>query len=170
MTQLEREVIILYSAWSMIDSMANWAIFGNLSPDFCDPTEYKTNLKFEGSAEGKIFLIQLRDFLSEVQHYKNKSPLGLKKAPPKPSPSNKTFLFHLREVCKSPQLGKDAIELSRKVEDFGKWLEGEFCHEGDWLPPEIYVSHYRYITMLGDITKHHLGRDSLQPQTIFMTY
>ena len=164
MNQLELEIIILNSAWSMIDSMVNWVIFVNLSPKPCGPSEFRTNLMFKDRAHSEIFLILLRDFLSEVQPHKSEPvPLGLKKAPHNASPSDKTFLFHLRYVCKSPQLGTNVKELSRKVEDFGNWLEGEFTLEKVWLPDidkevNICVSRYRYITMCGDITKHHLGR------------
>jgi hypothetical protein len=94
MNGIEREAIILNSAWEMIDGMVNWAMF--LRNDCTKPT----NLMFETRQHSRLFVILLGDFLSEVRAFKGDPvPLGLKSAPSNARPSDLTFLFHLRQVC-----------------------------------------------------------------------
>src|SRR6266436_3534949 len=98
MNDSEREVIVLNSAWEMIDGMVNWAMF--VKNDRTDPT----NLMFE---------ILLGDFLSEIRAFKgDRVPLSLKPAPSNARPSDLTFLFHLRQVSADPKLGAGTAALS----------------------------------------------------------
>lgn len=158
MNAIEREAIILNSAWKMINGMVNWSMF--VKTDLKKPT----NLMFEDVEHQKVFVILLRDFLSQVRAYgKQAIPLGLKEVPRDACPSDRTFLFHLRQVCECPQLGADAGNLRDQVELFAEWLEGEFLAPNVWLPDvnepvDLRITRYRCITMCGDIAKHHLGR------------
>lgn len=158
MNETEREAIILNSAWGMIDGMVNWSVF--VKNDLTRPT----NLMFQTSAHARFFTILLGDFLSEIRAFKGYSiPLGLKPAPSNARSSDLTFLFHLRQVCADPKLGKDATNLSADVEAFATWLEGEFTAERVNLYSidaiaDLRLARYRYIKMCGDIAKHNLAR------------
>ncbi|MBL8668194.1 MAG: hypothetical protein JNM48_12100 [Rhodospirillales bacterium] len=158
MNETERELIILNSAWDMINGMANWAIF--VKTDRTEPT----NLMFETRAHQRLFIILLSDFLSEVRAFKRKpAPLGLKAAPSNARPSDLTFIFHLRQVCANPNLGASTTGLSERIEAFADWLEGDFIAFGVNLHAigvvaNLRVARYRYIKMCGDIAKHNLAR------------
>lgn len=158
MNDIEREAIILNSAWEMIDGMVNWAVF--VKTDRAEPS----NLMFQTSAHARLFAILLGDFLSEIRAFKGEPvPLGLKPAPPNARPSDLTFLFHLRQVCADPKFGNDTDELSATVEAFSTWLEEEFTAPGVNLHTidviaDLRISRYRYIKMCGDVAKHNLGR------------
>ena len=142
----------------MIDGMVNWGMFARVN--FDEPT----NLMFHDREHQKLFVILLRDFLSQVGARRSQPvPLGLRRAPQNGRSTDKTFLFHLRQVCGDPQLGADAVELGQRVEAFAGWLEEEFDAQDVWLPDidvqaDLRIARYRYITMCGDIAKHHLGR------------
>ena len=41
-------------------------------------------------------------------------------------PSDRTFIFHLRQVCENPQLGGNPGALHEQIEAFALWLQGEF--------------------------------------------
>src|SRR5216684_1983477 len=158
MNEIERESIILNSAWEMIDGMVNWAMF--VKNDRTAPT----NLMFETSQHRRLFIILLVDFLSEVRAFKGDPvPLGLKTAPSNARPCDLTFIFHLRQVCADPKLGADATGLSARIEAFADWLEGDFVALGVNLHAidvvaDLRVARYRYIKMCGDIAKHNLAR------------
>ncbi|MGO7266138.1 hypothetical protein [Rhizobium johnstonii] len=158
MNDVEREVVILNSAWEMINGMVNWAMF--VKHDITEPT----NMMFETSAHRQLFIILLADFLSEVQAFKGKEiPLGLTAPPRNARPSDLTFLFHLRQGIANPMLGKDTSALAKVVEEFSTWLEGEFVAKGVNLSSidlivDIEVSRLRYLKMCGDIAKHNLAR------------
>lgn len=158
MNDTEREVIILNSAWEMIDGMVNWAMF--VKTDRSDPS----NLMFQTSGCARLFVILLGDFLSEIRAFKGEPiPLGLKPAPSNARPSDLTFLFHLRQVCTDPRLGADAGGLSAAVEAFATWLEGEFIAPGVNLHSidvvaDLRIARYRYLKMCGDMAKHNLAR------------
>lgn len=158
MNDIEREAIILNSAWEMIDGMVNWAMFvKNVRTE-------PTNLMFETAQHSRLFAILLCDFLSEIRAFKGDPvPLGLKPAPSGARPSDLTFLFHLRQVCAGPKLGSDVSALSVMVETFADWLEAEFTAKGVNLHAidvvaDLRVARIRYIKMCGDIAKHNLAR------------
>ncbi|MEP6785571.1 MAG: hypothetical protein ABI898_07495, partial [Sphingomonadales bacterium] len=158
MNESEREAIILNSAWEMIDGLVNWAIF--------EKTEKieLSNLWIKSSEHRQLFLILLADFLSQTTGRSGKPvPLGLNVVPNGATPANKTFLFHLRQVCAAPNLGHDISGLSQAVEAFAEWLETEFVTEGVNLHSidrafDLKVSRLTYIKICGDIAKHSLGR------------
>ena len=158
MNDVEREAIILNSAWKMIDGMVNWAMF--IKSDLSEPT----NLQFNNNECAQIFVILLGDFLSQITPNKNGiMPLGLKEAPSNARPTDLTFLYHIRQVCASPKLARDASTLGREVEAFADWLEESFVLPEDYLAyieaeVELQIERYKYLKMCGDITKHHLGR------------
>jgi hypothetical protein len=158
MNDTEREVIILNSAWEMIDGMVNWAMF--VKNDSSGPT----NQTFESHQHSRLFVILLGDFLSEIRRFKGEPvPFGLKPAPSKARPSDLTFLFHLRQVCTTPHLGNDASSLNQSIEVFADWLEAEFVTNGVNLHAidviaNLKIARYRYLKMCGDIAKHNLAR------------
>jgi hypothetical protein len=158
MNDTEREVIILNSAWEMIDGMVNWAMFVKN-----DHTEL-THLMFESRQHSLLFAILLGDFLSDIRAFKGDPvPLGLKPAPSNARPSDLTFLFHLRQVCADPKLGADTAALSVAIETFAEWLEGEFTASGVNLHAidvvaDLRVARFRYIKMCADVAKHNLAR------------
>ncbi len=158
MNNTEREVIILNSAWEMIDVMVNWEMF--VKTDQIEPS----NLMFQTSGQARMFAILLVDFLSEIRAFKGDPvPLGLRPAPSNARPSDLTFLFHLRQVCTEPKLAGDTARLSAAVEDFASWLEGEFTASGVNLHAidvvaDLRVTRLRYIKMCGDMAKHNLAR------------
>jgi len=158
MNETERESIILNSAWDMINGMVNWAMF--VKNDRTEPT----NVMFKTRAHQRLFIILLGDFLSEVHAFKGEPvPLGLKTAPSNARPSDRTYIFHLRQVCASPKLGANTTGLSATIEAFADWLEGDFVAPGVNLHAvgvvaNLRVARYRYIKMCGDIAKHNLAR------------
>ncbi len=155
---LEREAIILNSAYEMINEMVNWAIFTKH-----DRTD-QVVMMFNTRQDRRLFIILLGDFLSIVRAYKGEpAPLGLLTPPAGARLSDLTFLFHLRQVCASPQMGEDVGELSAAVESFAAWLETEFVSRNVNLSSisvvaDLCVSRYRYLKMCGDIAKHSLAR------------
>lgn len=138
--------------------MVNWAIFAKN-----DGTE-QTIQRFNSHQHSRLFVILLADFLSEIRPFKgDPPPLGLLSAPPNARPSDRTFLFHLRQVCDGPQMGPDVAELRTVVEGFATWLETEFVSTrvnfaAIEVVADLRVSRYRYIKMCGDIGKHNLPR------------
>jgi hypothetical protein len=158
MNDVEREAIILNTAWEMIDDMVNWAMF--VRSEAARPS----NLVFKDSASARLFVILLGDFLSDIRAFKGDSiPLGLLPAPRGARLSDLTFLFHLRQVAASPQMASGSSGLSVAVEAFGTWLEGEFTAKrvnlhGIDVVANLEVSRFRYLKMCGDIAKHNLAR------------
>lgn len=142
----------------MIDGMVNWEIFVKN-----DRVE-STNLMFNTQSHSRIFSILLGDFLSQIKSFKGDPiPLGLTAAPTATSASNLTFLFHIRQVCASPMLGRNPLSLNTAVEKFANWLEEDFTANGVNLSAinvvaDLRISHYLYIKMCGDIAKHNLAR------------
>lgn len=132
--------------------MVNWAMFSK--NDLVEPT----TLFFESREHAKLFIILLTDFLS-----KTSSTHGLLSVPSDAQGADLTFLFHLRQVCQNPQLGKDATELSNTVETFACWLEKKFTSNGVNLTSidviaDLEINRFRYIKMCGNIAKHNLDR------------
>lgn len=158
MNEFEREAITLNSAWGMIDEMANWAMF--VKQDRTEPI----NLMFHTAQHAQLFIILLGDFLSEVRAFKGDPiPLGLTAPPSGARPTDLTFLYHLRQVCKYPKLGSDTSGLSAAIESFANWLETEFVARGVNLNEinvvaDLRITRIRYLKMCGDIAKHNLAR------------
>jgi len=158
MNEVERESIILNSAWEMIDGMVNWAIF--VKNDCTEPT----NLMFETSQHARLFTILLGDFLSQIRAFRgDPMPLGLRSVPHNARPSDLSFIFHLRQVVADPKLGVDATGLGERIEAFAEWLEGDFVAPDVDLGAievvaDLRVARYRYLKMCGDIAKHNLAR------------
>ncbi|CAN5119687.1 hypothetical protein BH10PLA2_BH10PLA2_00270 [soil metagenome] len=158
MNDIEREAIIVNNAWEMIDGMVNWAMF-----EKTDKLEL-SNLWVQSSQHRQLFLILLTDFLSQATGRSGKPPpLGLMEPPSGTTPANKTFLFHLRQVCANPILGHDSRGLSAAVEAFADWLEKEFVTSGVNLQYidkafDLRLSRIAYIKICGDIAKHSLAR------------
>ncbi len=158
MNDIEREAIILNSAWDMIDGMVNWEMF-------CHADQPQiSNVMFETRMHTRLFLILLGDFLAQTTGRSGKPiPLGLAEPPRGTTEANLTFLFHLRQVCSAPVLGDDSMELSISVEAFATWLEQQFVAEAVNLESvgpaiDITISRVLYLRMCADIAKHNLAR------------
>lgn len=155
---LEREAIILNSAYEMINDMVNWALFAKQ-----DGAEHAPRM-FNNRQDRRLFVVLLGDFLSQVRAYKGEpAPLGLLAHPSDARSSDLTFLFHLRQVFADPQFGERADELKAAVEDFATWLETEFIAprvnlSSIGVVADLRISRYRYLKMCGDIAKHNLSR------------
>src|SRR4051812_13076915 len=118
-TKVEREAIILNAVWEMIDGMVNYAMFVK------HEKVEDTNLMFETSAHMRLFNILLVDFLSLPQRRgKGSLPFDLSEPPNDSRPSDRTFLFYLRQVCDDPKLNHDAAPIRQPLEAFTDWLEG----------------------------------------------
>lgn len=157
MNDVEREAVILNTAWAMIDEMVNWGIFVR------NDRRHETNLMFHDATHRRLFVILLGDFLSAVRaHGANPVPLDLIRQPTDAKYSDRTFLFQLRHVCKQPKLGIDATDLLKAVEEFATWLETEFVARavnlGQLGSVDLAITRYRYIKMCGDIAKHNPAR------------
>ena len=158
MNQTERECIILNSAWAMVDGMVNWTMFSD--QDLLG----STMLRFESREHAELFIIRLTDFLSPVQSSAREATShGLQRVPPGGFGADQTFIFHLRQVCRDPQLGDETTNLSNKVEDFAFWLEGRITSREVNLSlidivADLEIERYRYIKMCGNIAKHSLAR------------
>ena len=158
MNQIELESVVLNSAWAMIDDMVNWAIF--VKNDLVGPT----TLRFQSTTHAELFIILMTDFLSPIQQSKsNKIIQELGRLPDNARGANRTFIYHLRQVCLNPQLGKDATELSDKVEEFASWLETSMMSRGVNLGEinivaDLELKRIRYLKMCGNIAKHSLPR------------
>jgi hypothetical protein len=157
-TKVEQEAIILNAVWEMIDGMVNYGMFVKY-----DRIE-NTNLMFETSAHMRLFNILLVDFLSLPQRRgKNPLPFGLPDPPNGACPSNRTFLFYLRQICDDPKLNRDAILIHDPLEAFAVWLEDYAFVENVWLPAidtqlDMRIMRIEYLKICGDIGKHSFAR------------
>ena len=142
----------------MIDDMVNWAMF--VKNDLVGPT----TLTFQSRTHAELFIILLTDFLSPIQQSKsNKIIQNLGRLPNNARGANRTFIYHLRQVCLHPQLGKDVKELSDKVEEFASWLETSMISRGVNfseinIVADLELERIRYLKMCGNIAKHSLPR------------
>ena len=158
MNETEQECIILNSVWEMIDGMVNRAMF--VKHDRTEPT----NMTFKTREHSRLFIILLRDFLSQPRsHNGQPKPLGLNAAPSKAPPSDLTFLYYLKHVCARPKLATSFSDLSACTEAFACWLEREFLAPNVNLHAinvvtDLRIHRYRYIKICGDIAKHNLTR------------
>ena len=158
MNDIEQEAIILNSAWTMIDDMVNWTMFPDT--DLTGPTV----LRFNSREHARLFIILLTDFLSHVRGSKPGSTAHkLRTVPSDARGADCTFIFYLRQVCRTPQLGTDPAKLDLKVQQFADWLEELIASEGVNLPSisvvtDVTVKRLRYIKLCGNIAKHNLSR------------
>ena len=161
LSAVEQEAIILNSAWKMIDEMVNRAMF-------CETgAEDARELLFHRYEHARLFLIILTDFLSGVRgHRGNPIPLGLKEQPSNGRPYERTFLYHIKQICENPQFGSDASRIEQQVDGLADWLEISFVAPQVNLPDiklvsDIEVQRYRYLKICGNIKKHNLARLSV---------
>lgn len=93
-------------------------------------------------------------------------PFGLCKSPINSRPTDRTFIFHLRQVCCRPCLGQNVRPLRNQTKAFENWLEESFEADGINLTAidlvcNLRVERYKYLQMCGDIAKHSLPRLSI---------
>ena len=138
--------------------MVNWTMF--VKNNLIGPT----TLMFQSRTHVELFIILLTDFLSPIQQSKSNNIVrDLGKLTNDAHGVNRTFVFYLRQVCLQPQLGKDATELSDKVEEFASWLETSMISRGVNLSEinvvtDIELERYKYLKICGNISKHSLPR------------
>ena len=156
-TKTEQEVIVLKAIWEQINEMVNYEMFVKLN---------RTNdveLRFNTMTHQRLFNILLVDFLSEPRTW----PFGLNKPPSRASKSERSQLFHLKQICGDPKLnpvGSDILRLP--LEAFMRWLEAEFCIDDVWLPSievktNIRLKRIEFIKICGNISKHNFTRLSM---------
>lgn len=161
MNVTERETIILNTVWQVIDAMVNRSMFVGFREDHPTTLQPKTN------EHAVLFVILLRDFLSEVRAFgKSPVPFGLRKPQTDARATDRTLIFHLRQVCQRPSLGTNVEPLRERIEAFADWLEGSFEAKGVNLAEidlvcDLHVERYKYLQMCGDIAKHSLPRLSV---------
>ena len=161
MNATETETIILNTAWQHINGMVNRSMLVGYRQD------QPTTLLPETREHALLFVIRLRDFLSEIRAFGADSvPFGLCRAPTDQSPIDRTFIFHLMQVCNAPSFGENAERLREQTEAFAHWLEGSFDASAVNLGhidlvSDIRVERYRYLQMCGDIAKHSIPRLSV---------
>lgn len=158
MSQIEKEPVVLNAAWEMIDGMVNWAMFAK--NDLTEPT----TLLFESRTHAELFIILLTDFLSPIQTSKSsETAFPLDNVPSNAQGVDRTFIFHLRQVCRKPQLGREVTNLSSAVEEFARWLDTTITSRQVNLSlidvtADIALKRYFYIKMCGNIAKHGIAR------------
>jgi len=151
-SDIEKEVVVLTIAIDMIGAMVNRTIVS--SPI----THRDTNLFFESISARALFNILLSDFLSQP---------GGPAFEPKPDQhgrkSDLSFLFYLRRVAESPQLGVDTDHLKSAINAFADWLDVEAdipeVHLGEIeLQIPMRIRRVEFLKITGDIAKHNIGR------------
>lgn len=158
-SSIEQEVIVLNAAWGMIDEMVNHAMFHLPKGGRTD-----TNLLHQSDFTLRLFNILLGDFLSPLSvRGKRDLPFGLSKPPENSGTSDFTFLFYLKTVCKTPQLGSNPSSLKEVTEAFSSWLEAKSAVENVWFPSasievDLQVERREWIRICGDIAKHSFAR------------
>lgn len=152
LTKLEQEIVILYAVWDMIYGMVNRSMF---KIDFLSSGE----LHFTSNESQELFAILLADFLS----LPSDGLFGLPRPVAPIERVDKTFLFYLKKICKSPSLEGNPANLMQTVDLFSQWLNTETVIENVWLPTvEIEVTlKIQRITLLelcGNAAKHGFAR------------
>src|SRR3546814_19996801 len=92
-------------------------------------------------------------------------PFNLKAPPENADQVSYTYLYYLRRIAQSPNLGSDASGLNEAVDKIWEWLNGESVVEKAWLPEidletDVRVKRIAYLKICGNITKQKLGRGS----------
>ncbi len=157
-TKIEQEAIILKAVWEMIDDMVNYEMFVK------NENVEDITLMFETGTHMRLFNILLGDFLSIPQRRRsNALPFDLPEPPSGSHETNLTFLFYMREICKSPTLNTNATAILKPVDAFIDWLEGESFVEKVWLPSislqlDMRIKRITYLKICGDIGKHNFAR------------
>ena len=87
-------------------------------------------------------------------------------APPPTSgarPSDRTFLFYLRQIFEEPHLNSTADGIRQPVEAFASWLEQDSYVENVWLPSievavHLTIKRITWIKICANIAKHSFAR------------
>ncbi|PJI41846.1 MAG: hypothetical protein CTR53_05125 [Ferrovibrio sp.] len=148
---------MLFAVWDMIGEMVNYARFvkGDLVED--------VQLIFNTEAHSRVFIILLGDFLSRPQPSRKRGiPFNLPSPPDLDQVAN-SYLFYLRQICSNPLLGFDASGLTKAVDQFWAWLDGESLVEKVWFPElqleaDLNVKRISYLKICANISKHNFSR------------
>ncbi|WP_298938533.1 hypothetical protein [uncultured Ruegeria sp.] len=155
----EQEVIVLNAAWGMIDDMVNHATF-----QISEGPRIDTNLLPQSECTLRLFNILLTDFLSPLSARGSRElPFGLSKPPADAGSSNFTFLFYLKQVCRSPQLGSNPSALKETIDAFSLWLEAKssvakVLFTSVSIEVDLEVERREWIRICGDSAKHNFAR------------
>lgn len=158
-TSIEHEIIVLYAVWDMIGEMVNFDMFEKLA------SLENTNLMFSTSTHTRLFNVLLVDFLSSPQKDRSRGslPFGLPPTPKSGRPSDNSYLYYLREICKSPRFDGDTGQLFSAVKSFCDWLDTECLVEKVWLAEisvsaNVRASRLSLLKICGNIGKHNFSR------------
>lgn len=154
----EQEIIVLNAICDLIDQMVNYEMFAEQwSPDW-------SNILFRTSTHARLFNILLADFLSFPQSEKGgRLPFDLKSPPSDGHPSDRSYLFFVKEIVKDPQVSKSATDLDSVVDGFANWLDSDTIIKNVWfssldLEINITVNRAKVLKMTGNIGKHNFTR------------
>lgn len=157
--ELEREVIILYAVWDMIDNMVNFEMFESLE------STQNTNLMFCTSSHTRLFNVLFADFLSSPQKDRKRGtlPFGLPRAPKEGPMSQQSYLYYLSALCENPRLDKRTETLAGTVRKFCEWLDTECVVDGVWLAEigikvDVKATRLELFKICGNIAKHNFSR------------
>jgi hypothetical protein len=158
-SELEREVIILYAVWSMIDELVNFEMFELLAS-----TE-NTNLMFSTATHARLFNVLLADFLSSPQKDRKRGtlPFGLPPTPREGVLSQQSYLYYLSGLCEDPKLDKRTEALANAVSSFRDWLDAECVVPEVWLAEigvqaNVRAPRLELLKICGNIGKHNFSR------------
>lgn len=160
-TKTEQEAIVLNAVWSMIDDMVNFALFMPLGG-----RTQGINLMPKTSDSLRLVHLRLGDFLSPLApNGKNALPFDLPAPPPISGarPTDRTFLFYLRQIFEQPNLNSNAGAIRQPVEAFASWLEQDSYVEDVWLPSievkvTLTIKRIIWIKICANIAKHSFAR------------
>lgn len=158
-SKIDQELIILNTAWAMIDDMVNFSIFRKPDNDLLG-----ISLSPRTAETLRLFNIVVTDFLSPLPKKNSGSSVFELPLPITGSrSSDNTFLFYLKIVGNSPTLNADTAQMIASVEKFAFWLEERSRVERVWFPSidleiDLEVERREWIRICGDTLKHNLTR------------
>ena len=157
LSQIEQEAIFLAAVYGMIEGMVNREFFAEPS------VERPTNLKFESESHKRLFSVLFGDFLAlPQQRGEGKRPFGLPEPEAGPA-TNKTYLYLLDQIARSPQIGTDGTRLLGVVSTFVEWLNADAVCPAVWLPGldiefDMTMPRISIFQTVGDLSKHNFSR------------
>ncbi|MEM5346074.1 hypothetical protein [Paraburkholderia azotifigens] len=157
-TPVEQESILLLAAWDMMSGMVNHSLFQNIKGGYDSLPMFKT------SNDQRLFNILLGDFLSQPNERANNSSFfNFPKPTNRSRPTDYTFLFYLRKICRQPLLGRSSDAIQVPLMALSDWLESECLVEDVWfgsisVQADIRIPRIKYIKICGDIAKHNFSR------------
>ncbi|NOR31730.1 MAG: hypothetical protein GQ539_11620 [Sulfitobacter sp.] len=158
-SEIEQETIVLLAVCQMIDDMVNHAMFIG-SESLTDG-----NILFHSHIHQQLFNVHLVDFLSfpQLDRSLKERPFNLPPTDTNSKPSDRSYLYYLKTICKNPCFGNVPTPLSSSLTVLSDWLDGETSIKGAHFPSldlsfNIRVNRLKAISMTGNIGKHNITR------------